>query len=171
MKRSQEGKRSGADNDAIDRANANQQDGRYRQSGRIRIRAGGAAPASVTQDVGGTHLTVGIPKGDKGDKGRAGNTGQGIQGEQGYSAYEVWEQSNAGKTEAEYIAFLKQEALAAADIANASALAAQNNLLWRGNHKPAPCTSPCMSEQVVNQSKREQATLHPTIRPFYRGKR
>ena len=53
------------------------------------------------------------------------------EGIQGLSAYEVWEQSNAGKTEAEYIAFLKQEALAAADIANASALAAQNNLLWR----------------------------------------
>ena len=32
--------------------------------------AAGAAPtASVTQDVGGTHLTVGIPKGDKGDTG------------------------------------------------------------------------------------------------------
>jgi hypothetical protein len=36
--------------------------------------AAGAAPtASVTQDVGGTHLTVGIPKGDKGDKGDTGN--------------------------------------------------------------------------------------------------
>ena len=36
--------------------------------------AEGAAPtASVTQDVGGTHLTVGIPKGDKGDKGDTGN--------------------------------------------------------------------------------------------------
>ena len=36
--------------------------------------AAGAAPtASVTQDVEGTHLTVGIPKGDKGDKGDAGN--------------------------------------------------------------------------------------------------
>lgn len=32
--------------------------------------AAGADPtASVTQDVGGTHLTVGIPKGDKGDTG------------------------------------------------------------------------------------------------------
>jgi len=32
--------------------------------------AAGAAPtASVTQDVGGTHLTIGIPKGDKGDTG------------------------------------------------------------------------------------------------------
>jgi len=36
--------------------------------------AAGADPtASVTQDVGGTHLTVGIPKGDKGDKGDTGN--------------------------------------------------------------------------------------------------
>ena len=36
--------------------------------------AAGAAPtASVTQDVGGTHLTIGIPKGDKGDKGDTGN--------------------------------------------------------------------------------------------------
>ena len=36
--------------------------------------AAGATPtASVTQDVGGTHLTVGIPKGDKGDKGDTGN--------------------------------------------------------------------------------------------------
>ena len=71
---------AGLTNDAIDRANAisEMMEDIEPKWAAVDISASGlaagAAPtASVTQDVGGTHLTVGIPKGDKGDKGDTGN--------------------------------------------------------------------------------------------------
>ena len=71
---------AGLTQDAVDRANAisGAMEGIALKWSAVDISASGlaagAAPtASVTQDVGGTHLTVGIPKGDKGDKGDTGN--------------------------------------------------------------------------------------------------
>ena len=82
---------AGLTNDAIGRANAISEmmediapkwaDVDISASG---MAAGADPTASVTQDVGGTHLTVGIPKGDKGPKGDTGEQGiQGDTGEQG----------------------------------------------------------------------------------------